>query len=312
MPLRDIIAIGGSAGSLPALHKLIAEFPRDLPAAIFVVIHLRGREKSQLARVLSRSSEIPVVEACDGQRIEVGKVFVAPPDRHMLLAEGHIHLSRGPKEGLHRPSINATFRSAAHSYKSRVIGVLLSGMLDDGASGLWEIAHYQGASIIQDPAEAQFPSMPRSALEDVPINYKLRSDQIGPRLVKLVTLPEDFPMSDEGIVNEVPREVFSGFTCPECRGPLFRHREQPPEFRCRVGHIFPLQTLIEESSSTQERKMYEAIVSLEEGADMATFAASQANDSEREKFLAEANQLRKHAQAIQQLIEDRQSPLFGD
>lgn len=232
--VRDIIVLGGSAGSQESLVRVIRDLPGNLP----VVVHLRAREKSMLPEVLTRADGLLAVQACDQQRIETGKVYVAPPDRHMLIAEGHIHLSRGPKEGLHRPSINVTFRSAAGAYKSRVIGVLLSGMLDDGASGLWDIVYRQGVSIIQDPSEARFPSMPTNALEDVPINYKLRSEDIGPRLVKLVTSPEALAMSEELIVNEVPREKFSGFTCPECRGPLYEHRIKPPEFRCRVGHVF--------------------------------------------------------------------------
>lgn len=308
MAKRDIVVIGGSAGSLPCLARVVSGFPRDLPAAVFVVIHLRGREKSRLPEVLGRAGNLPALQAADQQPIEVGKIYVAPPDHHMLIAEGHIHLSRGPKEGLHRPSINATFRSAAHAYQSRVVGVLLSGMLDDGASGLWDIVQNGGVAIIQDPAEAQFPSMPMNALEDVPIRFKLKAEEIGPRLVELVKPNLESPMAQQNIVNNISPEEFSGFTCPECRGPLYNHRAKPPEFKCRVGHIFPLQTLIEEATSTQERKLYEALVSLQEGVEIAELAASHAGDSEKKQMLAEARQLRKQAQTVRQLIEERQTP----
>jgi len=299
---------GGSAGSIPTLTRIVCSLPTEFPAAVFVILHLRSREKSQLAEILARAGRLDAVRAHDAQRIEQGMTYVAPPDHHMVIAAGHIHLSRGPKEGLHRPSINATFRSAALAYRSRVVGVLLSGMLDDGASGLWDIVYHRGISIVQDPEEAKFPSMPINALEDVPINYKLRSQEIGPRLVDLVTSPEPFPTSEELTVNDIPPERFSGFTCPECRGALFEHRQKPPEFRCLVGHIFPLETLIEESTATQERKMYEAVVSLEEGARMAEFASKNVAGDEKKQLLSEAKQLRTHAMSIRQLVEERQTP----
>lgn len=261
---------------------------------------------------MNQTSGPHAVQASDRQRIEFGRIYVAPPDRHMLLAEQHIHLSRGPKEGLHRPSINATFRSAARIYRDRVIGVLLSGMLDDGASGLWDIVQHGGISIIQDPEEAQFPSMPFNALKDVPINYKLPASQIGPKLTRLVSSNGEFPTSDQEYINELSREEFSGFTCPECRGPLYKHGKRPMEFKCRVGHAFPLETLIEESTSTQERKMYEAMVSLEEGADMADLASREAEGADQAQLNSEAEQLRRHARAIRQLIEERRTPILDD
>jgi two-component system chemotaxis response regulator CheB len=306
MPSRNIVTIGGSAGSIPCLTNVVSSLPKNLPAAIFVVVHIRLREQSFLPAILARNSQLPVAHATHGQKIELGRIYVAPPDRHMLIAEGHLHLSRGPKEGLHRPSINATFRTAANTYKSRVIGVLLSGMLDDGASGLWDIVRLKGIAIVQDPDEAEFPSMPLNALQDVPVSYKLKSEDIGPRLVQLTTSDEALAMPDEERSNHLPNQVFSGFTCPECHGPLFTLSDGPPEFECRVGHRFPLQTLVEEASSTRERRMYEAIVSLEEGADIAEYAAKHATSGKKAKFLNEARQLRRHATTIKQLVEEPQ------
>jgi len=307
VPHRDIIVLGGSAGSIPSLINIVSAFPDNLPAAVFVIIHFRNREKSNLAHVLSHNSRLSAQDAVDGEKIKNGRIYVAVPDRHLFISEGHIHLTRGPKEGLHRPCINATFRSAAQTYRDRVIGVLCSGLLDDGASGLWEIVRHHGMAIVQDPAEAQFPSMPLSALADVSITYTLKSAEIGPCLVQLVTSSEDLRMSEAKIGNHDSPEAFSGFTCPECRGPLYKLGTKPPEFQCRVGHRFPLETLVEDSTSTQERKMYEAIVSLEEGADMAEYAASQLGKAEHQELVNEAKQLRRHAATIRQLIEERQS-----
>lgn len=139
MATRDIVAIGGSAGSLEALKRIVASLPTELPAAVFVVIHLSQRSRNYLPDILQKSTSMLVVQASEGAPIRKGTIYVAPPDRHLIVSEDHIHLSRGPKEGLQRPSINVTFRSVAAAYGPRGIGVLLSGMLDDGAAGIWEI-----------------------------------------------------------------------------------------------------------------------------------------------------------------------------
>lgn len=309
---RDIITIGGSAGSIQALRTIVERLPSDLPAALFVVIHRSTADRSFLAQVLDRAGALPAAEASDNEHIDAGRIYIAPADHHLLIAEDHVHLTRGPKEGLHRPSINMMFRSAAQVYRKRVIGVLLSGNLDDGASGLWEIAHQGGIAVIQDPDEAQFPSMPLQALKDAPINYELRATEIAARLVKLtndVNAPDFQPGK---FINDVVPERFSGFTCPECRGPLFEHRKEPVEFRCRVGHIFPLRTLIAESASTRERKMYEAIVSLEEGSELSELVAKTGEADERPRFLAEAEELRRCALAIRRLVEQPEITLLDD
>ena len=309
MPTREIVAIGGSAGSMEALKSVIGKLPGDFGAAVFVTIHLSPRAKSHLPEVLGRVSQIPVVAARDGQAVSNGTIYVAVPDRHLLVAENHIHLTRGPKEGLHRPSINVTFRSAAGAYGNKVVGVLLSGMLDDGASGLWDIAKRDGVAIVQDPDEAEFPSMPMSALQDVAVNYVSKVNDIAPLLTRLVQGSEIPEMPDR--IHVVPnngQEHLTGFTCPECRGPLYEHRSTPPEFRCRVGHMFPLKTLLEEETTTQERKLYEAIVSLEEGADLAEYAATRRDQGDPERLSREAKQLREHAAGIRKLIEERIAP----
>lgn len=307
MPLRDIVTIGGSAGSIEALKSAVKNLPKDFCAAVFITIHLSPRADSHLASVLSRVSPIPVLSARDGQEISGGKIYVAVPDRHLLVSEDHIHLTRGPKEGLHRPSINVTFRSAAAAYGSRVVGVLLSGMLDDGASGLWDIAKSNGVVIVQDPAEAQFPAMPMNALQDVPVNHVSRASEMASLLIKIVDGCEVPDMPESVRVPTNGPERLTGFTCPECRGPLYEHRVQPPEFRCRVGHLFPLKTMLEEHTITEERKLYEAIVALEEGADLAEYAAARGDQGDAQ-LTREAKQLREHAAVVRSLIEQRVSP----
>src|SRR3954454_6486513 len=163
MQAKNVVVVGGSAGVIDGLRAFIEGFPADLNAAILLVTHLSTRGQNHIADLINRAGRLTAVDARDGQQLETATVYVAQPDRHLLVADGHIHLTRGPKEGLHRPSINLTFRSAAAAYGRRVIGVVLSGMLDDGAAGLWDIAAHGGVSIVQDPEEAKFPAMPASA-----------------------------------------------------------------------------------------------------------------------------------------------------
>ena len=308
MPVRDVIAIGGSAGSIGVIKEIVMALPAGLPASVFVVVHISARTRSLLADILNSSldsSELRASEAKDGEPIANGRIYIAPPDRHLVVARNHIHLARSPKEGFHRPSINVTFRSAARTYGNRVIGVLVSGLQDDGVAGLWEVARHHGITIVQDPDEAQFPSMPVNALREAPINYKLRTADIGPVLNRLVSGFE-MPAYHNFSPDELPEDRFVGFTCPECRGPLSETHEQPPEFQCRTGHVFSLKTLIEEHTSVQERKMYEAILALEEGASLADYTASRRPvETDREVLLREAEQLRRHATEIRRLLEER-------
>jgi len=298
---RDVIVLGGSAGSLEGLRSAIRGLPKDFPGVVFVVLHM-SRGPSLLDDLVRNWTTLPASFVTEDGPFGFGRIYIAPPDRHLIVGRDHLHLSRGPKEGLHRPSINVTYRTAASAYNERVVGVLFSGLLDDGASGLWEIARRGGVTIIQDLQEARFPSMPQSALGDAPINYQLRAGEIGPMLANLSSGSESAQMQHPLAEPESEREVFSGFTCPECRGPLYRSTTDPVEFRCRVGHAFGVRSLIDESASTRERKMYEAIVALEEGADLAEYAASR-KPSKNGSLEREAAQLRKQANDLRKLVE---------
>lgn len=306
MVKRDIVVIGGSAGSLDALIQIVASLPPTLDAAVFIVTHSSARSPNYILDILRRRTSMRVLQAANGEHIHMGTIYVAPPDRHLLIRNNHVHLSRGPKEGLQRPSINVTFRSAAEACGERVIGVLLSGMLDDGAAGIWEIAKRNGITIVQDPAEAPFPSMPLNALNDAIVHHTLTVSEIGRVLTELVGSKVTVaPRREEVLGKSINR--FSGFTCPECRGPLYEDGQNPIEFRCRVGHVLSLKTLFEEHASTQERKLYEAIVALEEGADLAERVAK-GEEPNRSELQEEANQLRRNANVIRKLLEEKTEP----
>jgi two-component system, chemotaxis family, protein-glutamate methylesterase/glutaminase len=182
----NIIVIGGSAGGLEVLVEMVAHFPRTLPAAVFVVIHVAPLSDSQLPAILRRSGLMPVKHAKDGDPIHAGHIYVAPPDRHLIVESDRMRVTQGPRENHHRPAIDPLFRSAAKAFHDRVIGVLLSGALDDGVAGLLEIKRAGGIAVVQDPHSAIVPSMPRRALEVVPVDHVAAQGSLAPLLTRLV------------------------------------------------------------------------------------------------------------------------------
>lgn len=180
-----MVVIGASAGGVHALQVLAAALPRDLPAAVLVVLHIPPWGRSELPAILTRSGPLPAMHARDNDPIEHGRIYIAPPDHHLIIEGQRTVLWRGPKENRNRPAINALFRSAAVEQGERVTGVVLTGALDDGSAGLWWINHHGGAAVVQDPGEAAFPDMPRSALEYVPDAYIARLAHLGSLLTFL-------------------------------------------------------------------------------------------------------------------------------
>jgi two-component system chemotaxis response regulator CheB len=182
----DVIVIGASMGGFQALKKIISELPKKLAAAVLVVLHIPGDEESHLADLYAKNSKIPVHAAVDGALIKSGHVYVAVPDHHLRVKDHHIVLDKKPKDHFHRPSVDALFSSAAEDYGTHAIGVILTGALDDGTKGLMEIKRLGGVSVIQDPKDADTPSMPSSALAAVEIDHCVHLDQMSALLTKLV------------------------------------------------------------------------------------------------------------------------------
>ncbi len=183
---HDIIVIGASAGGVAALQVLVAALPGDLAAALFIVLHIRASEPSTLPRILSRSGPLPAFHATEDLVIEQRKVYVAPPNHHLVLEKGYMHLGTGPRECYVRPAVDVLFRSAAHSYGPRVAGVILTGMGRDGTDGLLVVKQQGGTTIVQDPQGARFPSMPHSAVEHMEVDYIAPLVSIASLLIRLV------------------------------------------------------------------------------------------------------------------------------
>jgi two-component system chemotaxis response regulator CheB len=277
-----IVAIGASAGGLPALQTVLAGLPPDFPAAIFVVMHLSPTSVSHLADVLNRAGPLPVTQAVNGEPIAPGHVYVAPPDRHLLVRHGWVDVSRGPRENRSRPAIDPLFRSAARAYGNRVIGVILSGALYDGAAGLLAIEARGGTTVVQHPQDAAIGSMPLSALRMVDADYILPAADIAPILAQLVQQETDLATTgatmaeDEPIEKEINKDFVeqadderdgetSVFTCPDCGGVLWQAGAgNRLWFRCHVGHAYAPEVLLGLMSDELEAALWTCVRLLRE------------------------------------------------
>lgn len=201
---KKIIVIGGSAGSLDALKLLASGLSPVLPAALFVVMHIPASRKSELPDILNKSGPLRATHPQQRQRIEPGHIYVAPPDYHMVIKDSQVQLWRGPKENHHRPAINALFRSAAAEHGKRVVGIILSGVLDDGVTGLHWIKEYGGVAVVQDPNTAPFDAMPQNALKHVDVDYIVEPDELGSLLNSLAAGETTSTSTDA--LNEVAKE----------------------------------------------------------------------------------------------------------
>jgi two-component system, chemotaxis family, protein-glutamate methylesterase/glutaminase len=277
---RDVVVIGASAGGVQALQKLVGGLPKDFPAAIFIVLHVWAGAKTYLAEILQRAGQLPAVEAENGMAIERGRIYTAPSDAHLLLELGRISVVRGPKENRARPAINPLFRSAASTYLNRVIGIILSGTLDDGAAGLWAIKQCGGVAVVQ--SDAEFTEMPRTAAENVEVDYQLPLSEIAGCLNRVVhepiahAAPSSVPpivrasngattMKPTGLkLDEIGQRSY--FSCPECNGALWEVTEGVLEYRCHVGHAYSAYVLKTAQESNIEQSLWTALRALKESA----------------------------------------------
>jgi two-component system, chemotaxis family, protein-glutamate methylesterase/glutaminase len=323
MAKRDIIVVGTSAGGVEALLNFVRVLPEDLDASIFVVLHLSPFSGSNLPQILSRAGTLPAVQATDGQKIEKGKIYIAPPDHHLILGKGgKMAVSKGPKENRFRPSVDALFRSAALVYGPRVLGIVLSGLLDDGTSGMWNIKRNGGLAIVQEPEDALFPSMPQNVMQYVAVDHVLPAGGIGVLISKLtaekapkrpdLTKKEMELLNMEVIIATRDNAFEIGilemgslttFTCPECKGALVSIGEgQMIRFRCHTGHAFTTSTLLSGVTVQVEEKLWEAMQALE-ATDMllrqiAGHYQTNGNKADAKLFKQKADEIARRARVI--------------
>jgi two-component system chemotaxis response regulator CheB len=281
MSARAVVVVGASAGGVEALRALVAGFPVDLDAAVCVVLHIAPRSASALPQILDRAGPLPAEHATDGLPLLAGRIYVAPADYHLLVVDSRVHLSSGPTENGHRPAVDPLFRSAARAFGPAAVGVVLSGARDDGTSGLEAIVRHGGVALVQDPSDALHPSMPRSAITHVPQSRPLPMAKLGQTVGELVAAAPPALCADadpllqsehataamEPVASGAPDVPAAGFGCPACHGSLFELPGEPaPRFRCRVGHAWSPQSLLEEQAMAFEGALWMALRSLEEKA----------------------------------------------
>ncbi|MFB2937039.1 chemotaxis protein CheB [Aerosakkonemataceae cyanobacterium BLCC-F154] len=325
---HNIIVIGASAGGVEATTQLVRSLPGDIPAAIFVVIHIAPHSKSLLPQIFQRRGSLPATHPEDGEKIELGRVYVAPPDFHLLIKTGYINLVHGPKENRHRPAVDPLFRSAAQAYSNRVIAVILSGSLDDGTAGLLAVKKQGGIAIVQDPEEALYDGMPRSAIENVAVDYVLPIAEISKKLVDLAYQPvptENNPVDPqlemETEIAELEKEAVeshdrpgkeSPYSCPECGGVLWElNNGNFLRFRCRTGHAFSPDSLFAGQSEALEQALWVALRALKEQSALSQKLADRSKAQNRSiaanRFTKKVKEVEARAEVIRRVLVQNQS-----
>ena len=322
---RDVVVVGASAGGVEALRTLVAGLPVDLPATVLVVLHVPPTGVNALAAILDRAGPLPARPAHPGERLTHGVVLVATPDRHLLLADEHVHLSAGPRENGHRPAVDALFRSAAQAVGARAVGVVLSGTLDDGAAGLVALRARGGVGVVQDPADALYPGMPASAIAAADPEHVLPVAVIPKLLDRLVreappdSRPPSALLAAENAVARLDMAAIdaddhvgepSGYSCPDCAGALWRIEDHGfLRFRCRVGHAWTADTLLGAQATSADDALWVALRSLEERAALNRELGLRAQDGGRrlsaERFRARADEAGGAARVIRRMLGDR-------
>ncbi|MDQ7808565.1 chemotaxis protein CheB [Amycolatopsis sp. A133] len=320
---RDVVVVGASAGGVEALRAMVAQLPADLPAAVLVVLHMPAGGTSALPAILDRAGPLPAGAARHGDRLEHGRVYVAPPDHHLLVSDGAVALSHGPTENGHRPAIDALFRSAAVAKGAAVTGVLLSGVLDDGVAGLQAIAGQGGRVVVQDPQDALYPGMPEHALQALTPDHVVAAAGIGEVLAK-VTLeqveadsqpaPEALRWENEiasaGRVGERVSAVGgpSEFACPDCHGVL-ADIDRGIRYRCRVGHAWTAEALVAAQGDAVEHALWTGMRALEEKASLCHRLAKLARERQSvqiaERYETQARETFEAAEVLRRQVVDR-------
>jgi two-component system chemotaxis response regulator CheB len=260
--MKRLVTIGASAGGIEALRELVGALPIAFPSPIAIVLHSSPHSPGLLHDILSRSGRLPAINPRSGERLRGGRIYVAPPDVHLLIEPGRVRLTKGPRENRFRPAIDPLFRSAAQVYGPAAIGVILTGNLDDGTAGLWAIKRLGGTAVVQDPDDALFPSMPEHALRAVAVDHRVPLREIAPLLVQLTAEPvadtrEAAQPRHVEIEVEIAREqdplragveglgAPSAIACPECHGVLREWNEEGRlRFRCHTGHAYSAGSLL--------------------------------------------------------------------
>lgn len=319
----DMVVIGASAGGVDALRRLAASLPGNYRGSLFIVLHTPSDGPSLLPGILARAGPLPVQRADHGTPIRAGHIYVAPPDRHLLVERGRLDVVRGPRENRHRPAIDPLFRSAAWAYGPRVVGVVLTGQQDDGTAGLWAVKSCGGTTVVQDPDEAEYPSMPTNALMHNRIDHRVRLAELPALLCRLADTPVDpgawslptppglreeigFAKMDEDLRTATRLGRPTPFTCPSCHGALWELDEGGHlRYRCHTGHAFSQDSMVSEQGIAMEESLYIALRTVEERAAVLRRLAErwpQHLPGVREDYTRRAEELDRTIDALRNLL----------
>jgi two-component system chemotaxis response regulator CheB len=327
--IRNIIVIGASSGGIDALRTIVRSLPANFSASVFVVLHVSPASPGILDEILTRAGELPAITPGDGERIQPGRIYVAPPDRHMLIEPGIVRLTRGPRENRFRPAVDPLFRSAAQTYGPRVIGVVLTGDLDDGTAGLWAVKRLGGTAIVQDPGDALYPSMPRSAMSHVKVDYCVPIEEIAPLLVSLtidtseregalkvpdeiqieVRIAKEHTALDAGVMKLGEPSIY---VCPECNGVLLQlNEEDRPRFRCHPGHAYSVESLMAAIQEGVEDALWNAVRCLEENIllmrQLATLVHKTSNGAISHELLQRAQTAQRQVELVRDAVKNHEA-----
>jgi two-component system, chemotaxis family, protein-glutamate methylesterase/glutaminase len=327
-PPRGVLAIGGSAGGVEALMEVVARLPAQLPAPVLVTVHIGSNARSNLPQILARSGPLPAAQVRHGETLRPGHIYVAPPDFHLLAGGGVARLSSGPRVNRHRPAIDVMFASAARWAGDRLVAVVLSGVLDDGAVGAALVARAGGRVVVQDPAEALFDSMPRSALAAAPSAVVVPSNRLAEAVEEALALTDERPRGKDqdegGAVTDQMRMADSDdpaflradesrlvrLSCPDCSGGLAGiHLGGVRYYRCHVGHQYSPLSLEAAQREAVETKLWAAAAALEEHAALARHLATSVDatlgDEAADGYRAEADRSTDAARALLARLQSR-------
>ena len=326
MSAKRLVVIGTSAGGIDALRTVIGGLPAGFPAAIAIVLHTSPDSPGVMHDILGRAGRLPTSLAHDGQRLDAGHIYIAPPDRHLVVEPGRLRVTKGPREHRFRPAIDPLFRSAAQVFGPAAIGVILTGNLDDGTAGLWTIARLGGVAIVQDPSDAQFSSMPLNAMRHVEVDHVVPLSQIPSLLVALtsdapakiapVTVPPHLDLDVKIAKEHNPRDAGlehmarpSPYSCPECHGVLLEFEEGGRlRLRCHIGHAYSVESLVAAMHEGIEYAMGAAQRSLEEGSllmkRIATDLEQRHHGEESMRMRHAADQAARRSDAMKELMRE--------
>jgi two-component system, chemotaxis family, protein-glutamate methylesterase/glutaminase len=322
MSTRKMIAVGGSLGGIDAAKQLFAALPKDFPAAVFTTIHVGASGLNAIAEVLGSGSTIPVKTAVDGESVQVGQIYVAPADHHLLVLQNVVRLGRGPRENMARPAIDPMLRSVGISCGGSAIGVVLSGQLNDGAAGLADLKRCGGLAVVQNPSDAEAGDMPLAALNAVDVDYRAPAADLGALLMRLVEESAGPPIAppaeirlevDIALGRPVGTEATATIatpvplTCPQCSGVLSEIKRGPPlRFRCQVGHAFTAEALEAERESTIDEAIRVSLRIIEERAVLMEKMAQDARRSGRTGVVPDyerrGHEYRAHADTLRRAL----------